>query len=427
MKIALTPKFIDGKGCTNGDKPCVDFFDLVTPGLCLRVTSGRKSWGLAFTPPGGTSRTRMALGTYLGDGIGMGLAEARTAARMAQALVDAGQDPRTVAAKPADKTIAELLEDYLHYQLAPKGKPPLRTTDEIMRRLRKEVVPYVGRVAVKDFDVSHMTEVMDRMEDRECFVLANRVFADVKRMLKFAVRRGVIKYSPLSELEPPHDETSGTRFLSLEEIRHFWHHIPKGLIRSPKVQLILKVVLATGKRSNEVCGALRSEIDWGARLWTIPKERVKGQEKSAKAEIVPLSDLAFELLQEAARKSNTEYLFPDDDNDGPYQPSVVAKAVKLALAPTAELPQGRLGLAKFTPHDLRRTVGTQMLNRANGLGISKDQKYLALNHLSEINKNTSDKVYDMNDYLEDKQYALDKWGAFLAALVGVETGLRVAA
>lgn len=427
MKIALTPKWIDGKDCTNGAKPCVDFFDLLTPGLCLRVTSGKKSWGLVYTPPGGISRTRMALGAYLGDGLGMTLLQARTAALEAKALVDKGTDPRMVADKVPDKTIAELVEDYLQYALAPKGKPPLRTTDEIMRRLRKEVVPFVGKIAVKNFDVSHMTEVMDRMEDRECFVLANRVFSDVKRMLKFAVRRGLIKYSPLAELEPPHDEASGTRFLSLDEIRHFWHQSPKGLIRSPKVQMILRAILATSKRSNEVCGALRSEIDWGKRLWTIPKERVKGREKSAMAEVVPLSDLAFMIFEEAARRSNTDYLFPNDDNDGPYQPGVVAHCVRMALEPTDALPLGRLGMVKFTPHDLRRTVGTQMLNKANGLGITKDQKYLALNHLSEINKNVSDKVYDMNDYADDKRFALDAWGAFLAALVGVETGLRVAA
>lgn len=405
-------------------KPCLDIFDLACPGLCLRVTKSKKSWGFVFTPPGKTTRTRMSLGTY---DAGTSLEEARERARAARKAVEGGTDPSVVVVVTPDKTIAELIQDYKHHKLTPKGKPPLRTAAEIMRRFTRDVIPYVGHVTVKEFEVCHLNLVIDPIDDRECFVMANRVFADMKALLKFGVRRGEMKYSPLAELEPPHDETSKTRFLSLVEIQHFWSACPQALIRSPKVQMILKLCLATGKRSNEICGALRSEIDWGQRLWTIPKERVKGQEKSVTAEIVPLSDLALALFQDAARRSNSPYLFPDDDNDGPYQPRVVSKAVKLALARNDKMPLGRLGMAKWTPHDLRRTVGTQILAKANGLGVTKEQKYLVLNHASEIRQNVSDRVYDMNDYTEEKREALDKWGTFLAKLVGEDAGLRVAA
>lgn len=444
MKIALTPKFIDGKGCTNGDKPCADFFDLVTPGLCLRATSGKKSWGLVFTPPGGVSRTRMALGTYPATS----LADARVRANAARGQVEAGINPATITAKPAGMTLRELVDLYRDKHLMPAGRPALRTAKEILRRLRHDVLGdrgtklgAMGNLPVADFRKKHWYEIQDPMEDREVFVLCNRVFKDVRQMIGFAAARDLCEFNPMTALEMPFpdEETIGSRFLSVEEIKFLWHRMPKALVRSPRVRLILQIALATGKRSNELCGAMRAEIDWGTRIWTIPRSRVKGKDRAkskeqlAQDEKVPLSDLAFALFQEAFRCSNSEYLFPDDDADGPYIPGNVSKCVRLALEPTAELPLGRLGMAKWTPHDLRRTVGTQMLTKTNGLNITKAQKYLALNHKTpdaddkEERNAVSDRVYDMNDYADDKRFALERWGAFLAALVGVETGLRVAA
>jgi integrase len=380
----------------------------------------------------------------------MGLDAARDKAVEYRQMLERGEDPaKPVVAAPevAPMTMAELAQVYYDRHLCQPGKPPKRTAAEEMRRIKKDVLgnqprkngtftpSIVGHVAVKDFSVEHMATVMDLMEDRECFTLANRVFAIVKRMLKLGVRRGVIKFSPLAELEPPHDENVGERFLTVPEIVHLWHLMPKALIRSYKVQLILKIILATGKRSNEVCGARRSEIDWGKRIWTIPASRVKGEEGKVEDEILPLSDFAIALLREAFRISNSEWIFPDDDSDGPYKPGVVSKCVRLALAPADGLPLGRLAMEKWTPHDLRRTVGTQMLNRKNGLGLTKQNKYLALNHKTpdpddrQDYNAVSDKHYDGNDYADEKREALEKCGAFLERLVtgNVETMEREAA
>lgn len=435
----MAKKVLNNTICENARCPTgrEDIFDALCPGLCLRVTANKKTWTFFYSPPGSKERARLALGSFPATGLG----DARKRAEAARGQVEAGVDPRTIVDKPAGMTMAQLAQLYKDKHLCPAGRPALRSWKETMRRFTVDVIPHVGNTLVADFRKKHWYDVQDPMETRQVFVACNRTFEDLRRMMKFAATRDLCEFNPLASLEVPFpdEETTGSRFLSTEEIRHLWHSMPKALIRSPLVQLIVKLALATGKRSNEICGARRCEIDWAERIWTIPKERVKGtdrvkgNEQAAKDEKVPLSDLALELLLEASRRSNSEWLFPDDDKDGPYQPGVVSKCIRLALETTDDLPLGRLGMAKWTPHDLRRTVGTQMLNRANGLGITKSQKYLALNHKTpdaddkEERNEVSDRVYDMNDYADEKREALEKWGTFLSQLVGAETDQKVAA
>lgn len=414
MKTSLSTTYLDNLKCPAGQVE-LPVFDAMTPGLCIRVTTNKKSWSFLYTIPRSAKRkARLALGTYPATS----LAAARKKALDARGHVEAGIDPATVLAVPvAPMTMAELCALRIAKEVRAKGQSEFRSADQIERRYNQDIIPVVGSVAVKEFRRKHYNQVIEKIADRECFVLANRVHCDLKRLMKFAVRRDEIDFSPLAELDPPYRENSRERNLSLTEIVHFWHASPKALIRSPKVQTICKLLLATGKRSDQVCGMKREELDFSKRLWTIPKARVKGMEDDARDEQVPLSEFAISLLWPVLQSHNNEYVFPNDDGEGAYVPGVVSKAIKIALDEAPGLPLGRLGMAKWTPHDLRRTVGTQLLSRDNGLGLTKEQKYLVLNHIAELEKNVSDRVYDQNDYLPEKRDALDKWGTFLAALV----------
>ena len=59
-------------------------------------------------------------------------------------------------------------------------------------------------------------------------------------------------------------------------------------------------------RSGEVRGAVWSEIDLDAKLWVIPKERMKAQREHR----VPLSDAAVELLKALPRIEGSDFVFP---------------------------------------------------------------------------------------------------------------------
>lgn len=420
MKLTLNQKICEAAS-SNGAVQA-DIFDVLTPGLALRITkAGKKTWTFVYTAPRTDTRARINFGTFPGTELKV----ARERAKEARGHIEAGRDPRDVADHHADKTIAQLIDDRIRLEVRPDAENYLRSCMEIERRYDADVIPVVGKMAAKDFRVRDLHKIIDPINDRGSPVMANRVFADVRALLTFGVRRGEIEFNPLAALKAPNEEQERERNLSLEEIVAFWHRTPAALIRSRKAQLILKLCLVLGKRLSEICGMKRTEIDRGKMLWTIPKVRVKARNRKARDEQVPLSDLAMTLIDEAMGISNSEFVFPNDADTGPLMHRTVDKAVKLALEPTDKLPRGRYDMVPWTPHDLRRTVGTQMLNRVNGLEISKDQKKLSLNHAGK--KDVSDRVYDQNDYLEDKTDALVKWGNFLARLVGEDVEQREAA
>ncbi|MFZ1207555.1 MAG: tyrosine-type recombinase/integrase [Pseudolabrys sp.] len=62
------------------------------------------------------------------------------------------------------------------------------------------------------------------------------------------------------------------------------------------LQRIVKLCLITAQRIGEVAGMVPAELDLKAREWRLPGSRIK----NANAHVVPLSDLALEIIKEAA-------------------------------------------------------------------------------------------------------------------------------
>ena len=67
-------------------------------------------------------------------------------------------------------------------------------------------------------------------------------------------------------------------------------------------RLLLEFLVLTVVRTNEARGALWSEIDWSARKWTVPADRMKERRKHE----VPLSTAALAVLREARHHPDLE-------------------------------------------------------------------------------------------------------------------------
>ena len=68
----------------------------------------------------------------------------------------------------------------------------------------------------------------------------------------------------------------------------------------------LEFSILTASRSNEVRLATWEEIDFSARLWTVPDGRMKGRKEHR----VPLSDAAIRLLDALPRHEGNSLIFP---------------------------------------------------------------------------------------------------------------------
>jgi integrase len=356
MKVQLTDRFC--QHAKSLGEAQTDYFDETVPGLALRVTSkGVKAWTLLY----GIPRRRMTLGRYPS----LSLVRART-------LAIETKEGRTQG------TVAALAEVYI------KSKGTYRSAKEIERRLRKDVLPIIGHIPLRELHRRDITRVLDSKSAAP--IAARRAFEDMRAMVRWAVSRGDLDHNPIEGMKGPANSNARQRVLSDKEIRALWQGLEAF---SPCCQQVLKLCLVTAQRLGEVTGLERSELDLERRLWNIPGSRTK----NGHAHSVPLSPLAIEII-EAGTKGNRA--FP-----------IKAVSVSQVINGT------QLGLPHWTAHDLRRTALTGMAK----LGVAPIVLGHVANHRTTTKAGMTLSVYVHHAYEKEKRAALELWADRLQGII----------
>ena len=168
-------------------------------------------------------------------------------------------------------------------------------------------------------------------------------------------------------------------------------------------------------------GIHRREIE--GKWWTIPPERSKNRE----ANRVYLTDTALEPI------GNKEgYIFESPRNpEHPFDPLVMTKSLKRNISAPLKDKKGRpvldkdgkpeirniLGVAPFTPHDLRRTASTHMAE----LGISEETIDRVQNHVTKRRQGVTH-VYVRYSYDKEKIQAMEAWERKLQSIISDKKG-----
>ena len=249
------------------------------------------------------------------------------------------------------------------------------------------------------------------MKSRGATVTVNRTLAAIRRALSWAVSEDLIVTNPALNLATKIEETPKDRALSVEEIKAVW----TGLDKAPmgeKSRLALKLILVTGQRPGEVCGAAKVEVDLKAATWTIPSKRAKNRQ----VHLVPLSPLAVELFNSAiALSEDSDYVFSSRPRSGKgLDLTEPMEAHALSHAMRGSLRELGLKAKPATPHDLRRTVATHMAR----LGIPDRVVGRVLNHGTELRRTITSRVYIQHDYADEKREALEAWAPELRRITG---------
>ena len=336
-----------------------------------------------------------------------GLAAARGKALEVNAILDAGQDPEIALAENASG--AMLVHDLINNYVEKYAKPNLRSARGLERRLRKDVAPVIGAVKLADLHRRDCNRPVDAVLRRGKPIEANRVFETMRAMLGWAVRRGDLDRSPMEGMRKPSEPNKRTRKLNDDEVHTFWHALPVALPQTPTVQRVLKLCLVTGQRVGEVGGMISAELDFKTSIWRLPPERVKnGCEHE-----VPLSPLALAIIHEAiaAAPADSPYVFPSRTRGG-MTTVVVGNTLARVLEPDKEHPLGKLGVAKFTAHDLRRT----MISNLAALGITPIVAGAIANHVTVTRATITLDVYTHYSYAGEKAAAMNLWADRLTAI-----------
>ena len=140
--------------------------------------------------------------------------------------------------------------------------------------------------------------------------------------------------------------------------------------RDAVAALALEFAILTAARSGEVLGARWPEIDFDARVWTIPAKRMK----SGREYRVPLSESALAILEKFGEARVSEFIFPGQGRqaalgDGPAPDAPPGRRCCDGARLPIELP--RLGGQRDTlPARARRSCTRTCRRRQGGAGLS---------------------------------------------------------
>ncbi|MER9281333.1 tyrosine-type recombinase/integrase [Mesorhizobium sp. M0522] len=416
-KIELSDRFCQTAKPTSGLQ--VEFFDTVVKGLSLLASAGgAKTFYFNYTRPTDGKRARMKIGRYPE----MKLGKAREKARAGRGGIGEGQDPLVEKrALAASQTVADMVDNYIARHASTK-----RSGDEIARRLRKNVKDVIGEIKLSELHRRDITKCIDTVKDRGAHIEANRLFEDVRAMVRWARGRGDLDSNLVEGMRRPTETTERDRVLSDDEIRTMWAALAKADARE-STRRIIRLCLVTAQRVGEVSGMTRDEIDLDEKVWKIPAARSKNK----RDHVVPLSNWAIDIINAqladaealADRKGRevSPFVFPGPGARAAVTGAAIAKAVKREET-TKRNVSTIMGVASWTPHDLRRTAATHM----EEIGISPFVIGHVLNHISATKASITSRVYARYDYAREKREAMELWAARLAGILAPASAKVVA-
>ena len=381
-------------------------------GLYLQVSRvGTKSWIYRFQ----LDHRSREMG--LGPVHSVTLAEARDKAAAARKLKVNGQDPIDLRREQKAQAKAEIAravtfktaaERYIASHRA--GWRNDKHADQWTATLETYVYPVFGDLAVAAIDTGLVLQVLDAKvpakggDDKrppERFwtsrpETASRVRGRIEVILDWARVRGYrTGENParwrghLDKLLPARSRVRGVKHHSALPFGELPAFMPQLRAREGTAAKALEFAILTAARTGEVLGARWEEIDFAAKVWTVPAERMK----SGREHRVPLNKRALALLGELER-NEAGPIFPGARADQPLS--------NMALLETLR----RMERGDLTAHGFRSTFRDWAAERTSYPG---DVVEMALAHAV---KNKVEAAYRRGDLFEKRCRLMEDWGKF---------------
>lgn len=192
----------------------------------------------------------------------------------------------------------------------------------------------------------------------------NRKMASLRSYYKFLNKSGILKKDPTLQLKALKTSKRLPQFAQEAEMERLFDLVKFGNDFSGlRDWLLLELLYATGMRRSELIALKISSINLG-------KGQIKVLGKRNKERIIPLNKEVEELLQKYLQMRNEAYgnvnnfLLLTDKGDPLYEGFVYRKVKKYLGATTS--------LEKKSPHILRHTFATHLLNNGADLNAVKE-------------------------------------------------------
>lgn len=367
-------------------------------GLYLQISRwGTKAWILRYQFNG---RSReMGLGSYAD----IGLKEARDKARTGRGMLIDGIDPIEARTSKRQAFLAESAARITFRQAAElfiashrAGWRNDKHAAQWPSTLEAYAYPIIGELSVTDINTGHIMKILEPIWASKTDT-ASRVRGRTENVLDWAKARHYRQGENPARWKG-HIENLLPAKSKVHKVKHR-EAMPYGDVPAFMAELVekegisvraLEFTILTAVRTSETIKAKWDEMDFSARIWTIPPDRTK----SGREHRVPLSDGALAILEKLPREKNSPFVF-----------SGVKMKKPLAINAMLELLRG-MREGGLTVHGFRSSFRDWVGEATN---FQREVAEIALGHVLD---DKTEAAYRRGDALEKRRKLMQAWTGY---------------
>ncbi len=342
IRKKLTKRFVES--ITPHEKDELLIWDAELRGFGVRIfPTGRRTYFVQYRNQSRNTR-RKKIGVH---GI-LTTEQAREEAKKLLGDIAKGEDPSANARMQKNfRTVSDLAKEYLKSHAKIKKTPKGYKEDEYF--LNEIILKKYGRLNIEKISTLDLQKI--HAELQETPYKANKLRDLLSKMFNLAIQWGWRSDNPVKGVEK-YKEYKRHRWLNDEEVQRLWPVLDT--YPNQKVSNVIRLLLLTGSRRNEVLHATWNQFDLERGVWTKPAHTTKQR----RMEHLPLSTRTIDILKSMKEESNSDFLFP---GNMPGKPLQEIKKAWHTLRIKAGLPDVRI-------HDLRHTHASHLVS--SGLSLS---------------------------------------------------------
>ncbi|MDR1510458.1 MAG: tyrosine-type recombinase/integrase [Synergistaceae bacterium] len=277
----------------------------------------------------------------------------------------------------------------------------LSTRRSAKRMLNHYLLPALGKCPIREITTQELLNLLLEIE-KETPENAHQSKGIAGQIFQFAVTRGDADFNIVYNLKNalrPKNKKHRAALTAPKDVAELMKRI-EAFKGSEVIRAALWFSLYTFQRPGEIRGAAWEEMDFNAKLWRIPEQRMKNR----RPHVVPLSRQVLELLENirglVLQAGNSPFVFPSTRaRTIPISEGTVVLALR-AMGYTGE---------EMCAHGFRALASTNL----NEQGWNRDVIELSLSH---VENNAVRAAYNHADRLSERQEMMQAWADWLDEL-----------
>jgi integrase len=354
----------------------------------LRADTSRRVWVIRF--PNDRWQT-------IGDVTQIEPADARKIARQRFAVAELGGDPISEKARAraqARVTFGRVADQYLDAKQAVRRA----NTNKRDRHYLAQAWKPLRDLPIHSITRRDVAARLGELVKERGIMAASAARRSLGAFLSWAVREGLVdQNAAVGTNDPATGVKARDRVLDEAELRAIWR-----ACRDDDFGRIVKLLMLTGCRREEIGGLKWSEIDMDTGILRVPGTRTKNHREL----VLTLPPIAVSILASAPRREGRDLCF--GWRGGPFS---IWSYCKLHLDAAITKIEGKPP-KPWRLHDVRRSVATHMAE----IGIQPHIIEAVINHVSGHKAGVAG-IYNRASYEREIKAALALWADHLQALV----------